>query len=270
MSLIPNPFQRSAFDIDLWSSLDSLDLDFFDPFDELDRRMMARNFRWLNDPFNLRDHFPLSRPRVPEKYRIRVDCKGFSSDSVKISFSDDKKKIIVYAKEGEKNSKDEDYSLKEFKKTYDLPPKAETSKMISFFTPNGQLVVEIPIKVDEPRVKFNNEDHFPQVIDTENGAKQVQMNFPVPTSIDPSKIKVTCTDRDVIIQAEDRQERSDGFFKTSYYTRTTLPENTKIDTLNCTLENNKLFLKAALDPNFKSSYRTIPVETSPRYTSIRN
>ena len=55
-------------------------------------------------------------PSVPQKYRITVDCAGFSPNSIKTELKDDKKSVVVSGKEDYKASKD-DWSNKEFKKT---------------------------------------------------------------------------------------------------------------------------------------------------------
>lgn len=268
MSLIPHRFPRSMFDMDFWSRPEKLGfgpstLDLFDPFDELDH-MMGRNFLWLKKPDFMNDLI-VTRPKVQEKYRITVDCHGFSADSLKVSVSDDKQKVTVTGREGNTKN-EEDYTLKEFKKTYKLPYNAEAHKMASFLASNGQLVIEVPLKFDEERIKLNNEDNSPRIID---GGKTVEMNFTVPANIDPTKIKVTCKDRDLIIQAEDKQERSDGISQMSYYRRTTLPENTDFNSLKCLLENDRLNLKADLNTDLRSN-RSVTVEMKNSHQSFSN
>ena len=268
MSLIPHRFPRSMFAMDFWSRPDRIGfgpstLDLFDPFDELDH-MMARNFMWLKKPDFTTDLIP-TRPSVQEKYRITVDCHGYSADSLKVSLTDDKQKVVVIGREGNNNN-DEEYTMKEFKKTYKLPHNAEAHKLVSFLASNGQLVVEVPLKFDEDRIKLNNEDNSPRIVD---GGKKVEMNFTVPANIDPSKIKVTCKDRDLIIQAEDKQERSDGISQMSYYRRTTLPENTDFNSLKCLLENNRLNLNADLNSDLKAN-RAVTVEMKNSHQSFNH
>ncbi|RNA08004.1 alpha-crystallin A chain-like [Brachionus plicatilis] len=273
MSLIPHVFPRSMFDMDLWSRPHSLGfgpstLDLFDPFDELDH-IMSRNLRWLNRPDFFNDFLP-SEPKVPQKYRIKVDCRGYSADSLKVKVSDDKQKLIVSGKEGENKSDDDDYHIREFKKSYKLPPNAEVDKMVSFLASNGQLVIELPLKIDKEQAILNKEDYFPRVVENQNGGKQVEMNFSVPNNIEPSKVKVTCKDRDVIIQAEDKQERPDGISQMSFYRRTTLPENTDFNSLKCHFDKNMLSLKADLNSDLKSSHRQIPIEINNGQKSVEN
>lgn len=196
-------------------------------------------------------------PRVPEKYRITVDCKGYNAKSIKTELSSDKSKLIVSGCEDDKHS-EEDFSRREFKKTYKLPENVETDKMASFMTSSGQLIVEIPLKNE--RLERNKEDLLPRIVDGENGTKHVEMSVTVPKNVDPSKIKVTCKDRDLIIQAEDKVEKPDGVSQFHYYKRTTLPENTDFETLKCHLNETKLSLQANLKTDYRTSHRTIPIE----------
>lgn len=219
---------------------------------------MGRNFLWLNKP----DFMKPSGPKVPEKYRITIDCTGYNVDSIKTELSKDKSKLIVTGREGHKNHGDEDYYLNEFKKTYNLPKNAESEKMVSFLTSNGQLIIEVPLKLDEAKSNERSEDFFPRIVDSENGRKNVEMSLFIPNNIDPSKVKITCKDRDLIIQAEDRVEKPDGMSQMSYYRRTTLPENTDFNSLKCLFGENKLSIKAPLNMDFNGSCRTIPIEMS--------
>jgi HSP20 family molecular chaperone IbpA len=276
MSLIRHHFfpRSSLFDSDMWLRNPATSLDLFDPFDDLDR-MIARNFQWLNFPNFLSTTLLPRQPRVPNKYRISVDCTGYSPKSIKIDASDDKKKLIVRGREGDDavpshNNRDDDFSLRQFQKTFRLPENVELDKMASFMTFNSQLVIEIPLKQNEEALihnqlshKFELDDHFPRIVDAENNSKEVVMNMNVPHGIDPSKIKVTCKDRDLIVQAEDKQENPDQYSQTYYYRRCTLPENTDFNSLKCTLDSNgnKLRVQAPLQNiNSPQSQRDIPIE----------
>ena len=55
-------------------------LDFFDPFNEVDR-LMSRNVNWLTEPDTLPTRF--FQPLVPQKYRITLDCSGYNESSIK-------------------------------------------------------------------------------------------------------------------------------------------------------------------------------------------
>ena len=55
-------------------------------------------------------------------------------------------KLTVNAREEQKGT--DEYSVREFKKTYDLPTHAEADKLTSFMTPFGTLVIEVPCKLE--------------------------------------------------------------------------------------------------------------------------
>jgi len=227
-------------------------LDMFDPFDELDHAV-ARNMQWLNKPEFIK---PFDFPTVPQKYRITVDIFGYSPKSIKTEWKDGK--LVVCGKEEVKHEGD-DFSIKEFKKTYELPANAEHEKFVSFVTSHGQLVIEVPLK--EAPLSMNAE-LFPQVMDTMEGGKQVWMNCTLPKHIDPKKIHISCKDRDIIIRAEDITRKPDGISKFHYYKKSTMPVNTNWDELKCTFDNDVISIKAPLDLEFKPhhSHKHVPIE----------
>lgn len=262
MSLIPTTFfPRSMFDMDYWMppsmAVGPSTLDIFDPFDELDR-VMSRNLQWLNQPMGMLGE--QMRPRVPHKWRVQVDCKGFNPRSIKCNISDDHKKLIVTAHEGDESKKGTDnYTIREFRRTYNLPKNCETDKMISFVTPTGKLVVEIPQRTSqESKVQ---EDLFPRIVEGEKGAKNVQLSMTLPENIDPSKVKVTCKDRDLIVQAEEKTETPDSSSQVYFYRRSTLPENTDFNQLKCVFDkNHHLSVTAPVSTELRQTHRQIPVE----------
>jgi HSP20 family molecular chaperone IbpA len=255
MSLIPhNFFPRSAFDMDQWHlpmvpHLGPNTMDLFDPFDELDH-MIGRNMEWLNKP----DFLQPVLPKVPQKYRITVDCVGFQPKSIKTEVVG--QRLVVSGREEVKHEGTEDFSVKEFKKTYTLPAHAEADKLVSFMTSHGQLVIEVPLKEIH---KHSNDDLFPRVVDVPSGGKAVQMKFHVPESIDPSKVHVSIKDRDLIVKAEDKVEKPDGMSRFYYYKRTTLPENTDFKALKCNYDNHQISIDAPINLEFKS-HRNVPIE----------
>lgn len=263
MSLIPHSFfPRSMFDMDVWHRPrihDISTLDLFDPFDELDHTV-SRNLSWIDRP-----HFVTSsltqaqpQPRVADRYRITIDCSGYNPKSIATKVSEDKSKLIVTAKDGEVKADGDDYSVREFKKTYSLPGNVETEKLTSFLTSNGNLVIEMPIKREEHKLTLVNDGHL-QVVD-ENGLKTLKLNLSVPTGIDPSKIKVTCKDRDLIVQAEEKTENDHQKSQVYYYRRSTLPENTDFSSLKCSFENNQLSITAPVHPEQNTIKHTnIPI-----------
>lgn len=264
MALIPHGFfPRSAFDMDQWfkpvvpHGAGHSTLDLFDPFDELDH-MIGRNLQWLNKP----DFLPMPLlPRVPQKYRITVDCVGFKPESIKTEVKGHK--LIVTAREEVKH--DDDFSIKEFKKTYELPKHAEIEKLVSFMAPHGELVVEVPLKETDTH---KHEDLFPRIVDVPNGGgKAVSLQFGVPENIDPSKISVHIKDRDLIVKAEDKVQKPDGVSKFYYYKRTTLPENTDFAALKCNYDNHQIQVSAPLKLDYKP-YKNVPIEHHKKQEAI--
>jgi HSP20 family molecular chaperone IbpA len=143
MSLIP------IFDWDrlTWASGAG---EFFDPFDDLD----ASFGRWIHRPLL----FPaplLPLPWVPNKFRITVDVAGYNSDSVKTDVQGGK--VVVTAKEEDKQDNN-DYTLREFRRSYELPKNAETEKLTSFVTRSGLLLIDVPLK-REQQDQNNNQNN---------------------------------------------------------------------------------------------------------------
>lgn len=251
------------FDMDLWhhpkhpKHVGPNTLELFDPFDELDH-MISRNMEWLSKPEFL--NAPLM-PRVPQKYRIVVDCHGYQPKSIKTEINDDKLTVIGHE---EVKHEGDDFHVRQFKRTYKLPHNCETDKMASFMTGHGQLVIELPLRETE---LHPHTDLFPRIVDGENGQKAVAMKFNVPENIDPSKICVSVKDRDLIVKAEDKVEKPDGISRFFYYKRTTLPENTKFDELKCNYVDHQLAICAPLNLDFKTC-RTVPIECNRQQAAI--
>jgi HSP20 family molecular chaperone IbpA len=253
------------FDMDLWLRPSQLGfgpstLDIFDPFDELDR-LMSRNLLWLAKP----EVISLA-PKVPNKYRVTLDVSGYNAKSIKTEIKDGK--LVVSGSEGSKHESD-DFSVREFRKTFKLPENAESEKQASFITSNGVLVVEVPLKeTQQPQLNGVKCDALPRIVEGSDGAKSVSVNLALPKSIDPAKLTVTCKDRDLIIKAEDKAETSNGFSSLYFYKRTTLPENTDFGNLKCNFDNNCLSIAAPLLTDFKPSHRTIPIEFTNKTNQI--
>jgi len=258
MALIPHSIiPRSLFDMNRWvnplNTTGATTLDLFDAFDELDHTM-GRNMQWLNKPEFLQ---PLSLgPIVPQKYRIVVDCPGFSADSVKTEIEGSR--LAVHGRE-EERFEGEDFHVREFKKYYDLPKQCDYVKMVSFMTSPGHLVIEIPLKETATHL---NAEMIPKIVDAKHGGKAVTLNFGVPENISPERVQVSIKDRDLIVRAEDKIENKDGMTKFYFFKRTTLPENTEFDKLEVHYDNHRLSVRAPLNLNWKP-YKTIKMETVP-------
>lgn len=147
--------------------------------------------------------------------------------------------------------KGSDYSIREFKKTYDLPDYVDSSKLVSFMTNDGLLVVEFPWKE-----KAGGKNLFPSI---DNANKKVSLDIEIPENIDPNKINVTCRDHDVIVRADYREKNEDGSTrsKVHYLRRSTFPENSDLSSLKCELENNVLKINANLGPHHR---KRVPIE----------
>jgi len=231
-------------------------LDLFDPFDDIDR-MMSRNLQWFNRPSSW---MPSISPSVPQKYRVSVDASGFSPDSIKTEQKEEggKRLLTVHALEHSGKKGGDDYLRKEMRKTFALPDNIDLDQMASFMTPSGQFIVEYPLRQTE---RTTNLSLLPQIVDTTEGGKQVQMNFPLPMNVDPNKVQVSIKDRDLIMRVEDRQESPDRFSRTHIYTRTTLPDNTDFSQLRCVFDNNQLSVTAPINPQQPMiGGRNIPLE----------
>jgi HSP20 family molecular chaperone IbpA len=225
-------------------------LDLFDGFDELDC-MIGKNYFWINKPEFLQSY--ALTPRVPQKYRIMIDCSGFNPKNIKVEHSG--RKVYITGKE-EYRGTAEDYSLKDFKKSYDVPAQAEIEKLICFMTTTGYLVVEFPLK---ETTNHSNGDLIPKIVDTTGGGKAMTMKFSLPDNVDQTKIWLFIKDRDFIVKTEDMSQKHHLYAKFFYYKRAVLPENTDFDLLKCTYEGNKLVITAPLKTEYKS-YRTVPIE----------
>jgi HSP20 family molecular chaperone IbpA len=230
-------------------------LDIFDPFDELDN-MIGRNLHWLSRPSFMLER---KRPRVPEKYRITVNCAGYKPESIKTEVKDNK--LVVSGIEEFKDKDSDDFSKKEFKKSYKLPENAEVDKLSSFVA-GKHLVVEVPLKQKEAeKIEEEQEDCFPKIVDGENGSRRVKLDTFVPKGIDPSKLSVTCKDRDLIIKAEDKVEGDGTFSQTYFYKHYRLPENTDFNALKCELKDNKLSIQAPLNAAAKHDIQ-VPIQNA--------
>jgi HSP20 family molecular chaperone IbpA len=247
------------FDMDSWFKPPHLShepstLDMFDTFDDLDRQM-ARNMHWLTKPASLMTS-PFRHPKVPQKYRINLDCRGYSPKSIKTEVKDGK--LYINGSEGQKNPSG-DYSVREFHKTYNLPEEVDPEHMSTFMTSHGHLVIEIPFKDHGLTTNAVNEALFPIITEGEKGQKNVSLKLTLPKNIDPSKITVTCKDHDVIIKGEDKFEKPDGYSQTYYYQRTTLPENTDFKHMQCVYDNtHHLSIKAPMCDNMVEGVQTKP------------
>lgn len=259
MSLLPFSFFRRSSVHDMWHRpivdfgrpfFDMNErLDMHDPFDELDL-MAGNNIMWLHRPSFIRT-FVI--PRIPEKYRITVSCNGFNPQSIKTEVVG--QKVFVTAKEENRVDRN-NYTMKEFKKSYDLPYNAQTERLTSYVVGRDQLVIEVPLK----NANSLTDEAFAQPsINQEK--KSISIDFNFPEFIDPSKISVVCKDNDLIIKADDHYKGSDKMSHFSYYKRITMPNNTDFYELKCKMDKNVLSIDAPLlSSDFKNSFKKIPIQ----------
>jgi len=231
------------FDADLWHrpfEMGPRALDVFDPFDDLDMQLNS-SINWLTRPSFMRD--PFEQPRVPQKYRVTVDCAGYEPRNIKTEIRGDK--LVVSGTEGAATpNRDEDYAHRSFQKTFNLPKKADPERMTSFMTSRGQLVVDMPYKQDEMQMIAG--DAMPRITKAPDGHEEVHLDLNFPESIDPSKVQVTAKDRDIIVKAEEKKQTDNGFSQFNYYRRSTMPPNTDMSGLKCVYDHHKLNVTAPM------------------------
>jgi HSP20 family molecular chaperone IbpA len=193
---------------------------------------------------------PVAPIQSSNNLRITLDCTGYSPKSIKTDVIGNK--ITVTAREEDRQSSD-NYTIKEFKRSYDLPKNADIEKLQSFISPGGQLYIEVPVKIPK------YEEQLPKIIDD---GKSFSMIYTIPDYIDSSKITVSNKDREVIIKSEDKLSEMKLDEKNFiYFKRFSLPENVDFNQISCNLEKNKLTITAPLRVEIRPSYRKIPIQT---------
>ena len=103
-------------------------LDFFDPWRDFDTfptalSIMPNTFRWINEPRRLtHDNRGGQSTRAPqqEKFRVQLNVAGFNPETIHTRVEG--RKVIVEAKQEDRHG--DDYSVREIRKTYDLPEHA--------------------------------------------------------------------------------------------------------------------------------------------------
>ncbi len=118
-------------------------LNFFDPWRDFDTFPTAlsstpNSFRWINQPRRISRSsssyqsslgntnsgstlIPVTtstRPALSEKFRVQLNVAGFNPETIKTRVEG--RKVIVEAKQEDRQG-DGDYSIREIRKTYELP-----------------------------------------------------------------------------------------------------------------------------------------------------
>ncbi|CAF0931062.1 unnamed protein product [Rotaria sp. Silwood1] len=256
-------------------------LHFFDPWRDFDTFPTAlsskpSSFRWINEPRHITRSsssssssyhstssntnsgntlIPLTSsitPALSEKFRVQLNVAGFKPETIKTRVEG--RKLLVEAKQEDRISEG-NYSLREIRKTYDLPEYTDSFNLASYVTPDNMLVVEVP--VNNPRIERGlsqvqaeantlaqfgqfrdpifdyhgfvaSADFHPRIIDIGNGQKQLKMNVAV-KNYRPEQIKVSVKNDELIVQAEhiyNDNNRSERSFLTKSIT---LPPGTQIE-----------------------------------------
>ncbi|CAF2832026.1 unnamed protein product [Rotaria sp. Silwood2] len=240
-------------------------LNFFDPWRDFDTFPTALSgfpspFRWIHQPHRMARKsaasssfyttsnnlasgntlLPVTSSIIPvqsEKFRVQLNVAGFNPDTIRTKIEG--RKAIVEAKQDDRQPNG-DFSVREIRKTYDLPENADSSNFASFVTPNNMLVIEVPINVPQIELRpsqtladpqtlslfgqyrdpifdypgFMASSEFrPRIIDIGNGQKQIKLSLAV-KNYRPEQIKVSVKNNELLVQAEhnyndnNRSERS--------------------------------------------------------------
>lgn len=180
----------------------------------------------------------------PTKHRIIVDCHEYQPKNLKCEVIGDK--IHVLGREEIKYTSD-DYSIKEFKKTYKLPNNVESEKLITFFN-RGNLIIEMPYKnyPEPPSERINH-----QII---NNGRLIKLSLTIPSEFHAKELSVTCRDQLLIIKGEKLTDTR----KSQFYRQYNLPSNVDFDQIKCELRDNQMTIEAPLIR--KSNEVKIPIE----------
>jgi HSP20 family molecular chaperone IbpA len=255
-------------------------LNFFDPWRDFDTFPTAfstfpNSFRWINEPRraarsssssyhtssnnlgNSNTLFPvtnISSPALSEKFRVQLNVAGFNPETIKTRVEG--RKVIVDAKQEDRQGNG-DYSVREIRKSYDLPEHADSTNLASFVTPNNMLVIEVPINA--PRIErrpsqtmadtqalnlfgqfrdpifdypgfIASADFRPRVVDVGNGQKQIKMALAV-KNYRPEHIKVSVKNNELLVQAENIYSDSNRSERSFLTKSISLPPGTQVDQL---------------------------------------
>jgi HSP20 family molecular chaperone IbpA len=111
-------------------------LDLFDPWRDFDTFPTAlaispNAFRWVNQPQQLTNSRsnpePTSSAPHSEKFRVLLNVAGFNPETIKTKVEG--RKVIVEAKQEDRQGEG-DYSIREIRKTYELPQHAGKLQII--------------------------------------------------------------------------------------------------------------------------------------------
>jgi HSP20 family molecular chaperone IbpA len=222
------------------------DDDEFFPKDMLDELDMLQNN--VLDPFH------------HNSYRMTLDCAGYSAKNIRMHVAGGNK-IVVKGHEDEDEAGG-DYSHKTFKKTFVAPVNCDLSKMSSYMTRHGTLVIEIPYMKKDKDLALTHLDHveemmLPKVIEHTDGSKEVELDLELPDGVDPVNVNVTANERDIIVKAEEKHEAPNELTQHYYFRRSSLPPDTDVHDLKCTMDHNKLVITAPIKESNGGSVQAV-------------
>ncbi|CAF3757215.1 unnamed protein product [Rotaria sordida] len=251
-------FPRQLFDFENFLG-PSLDL--FDPFDEIDlaSHRMQSALQWLQDPPRLqRELCPVTGHKKrshTDKFRVTLDVNGYKPEDLSVKVVG--RKLFIDGKQEFRDA--DDFSLKEMRKTYDIPENASFEHMTSFLTAKGTLVVEFPLITHNKErddhhhqlqqsgsnlKEFNFDEFFksafePKITDdTEKGTKKIDLSLDM-TGFRPDQIQIHLKDRDLIVQGESSASDKHHTARSYIYKAVTLPPNIDVEHMRSFLHDGK-------------------------------
>lgn len=165
----------------------------------------------LNSPL-MNPFAPLAPPPPPPPpsinkanfVRITFSCGGYSPKSIKTDVYGNK--VVISGRE-EARIDGENYSIKEFKRSYELPVNAEGERLASYMAPNGQLLIEVPLKhlptTEETSASVSPNNKKVMAAAHLDDPSNFSVTYQLPENIDPSRLNVTVRDHDLTIQTID-------------------------------------------------------------------
>ena len=158
--MFSNDFSRSLLDLSprLRSKIFSNETSLFYSFNEMrdlffqNRHFSENNTEPIQSCFSGKvdqtDEQEHKKPRKSgrKKYSLKIALDALQTNSVRVYTKDDK--LVVVISEINKLAENDDYALREFRKSFQLPANAQGDKLKRFKASDGRLVIEIPIKLN--------------------------------------------------------------------------------------------------------------------------
>jgi HSP20 family molecular chaperone IbpA len=156
----------------------------------------------------------------PNFVRITFNCGGYNPKSIKTDLIGTK--LFISGKE-EARIDGENFSIKEFKRSYELPLNSDGSKLISYMAPTGQLLIEIPLKQmqniedlcdhsissNSNNSNNNNNNSHRKVMGANlDESNNFTFKYQLPDNVDTSKLNVSLCNREIIINTIDSNNTS--------------------------------------------------------------